>query len=740
MVYICTARRVKQIIEEAKASNLTIKLRHAKILFCGASRAGKTNFSNFLRGIPFAENSPSTGFADSKQVLKVSNKIKIVKDDWINLDGDKMQLKHLLQQLIQQLENTKHSPQEDLPVDSKEFCMDYGETMDLLTLLDTGGQPEYINLLPAINANTAISFIVLNLAVGLKDKVKPEHSHAAYKRPDMNYDYLHLLNCLMSTIKESSHRDVKLPEIITKSEYKMPQKAVCFVGTHLNVKKDQLIESVSAIESKELEQSIESFINDINQQISGLINCINNDGKLSVCSYKGKKIVAIDNKNAEDLDKRRLFRELVSEALPKEPLEIPITWFMLEIQLLTLYKDKQKSCVKLADIEKMVSKYLKISELKEALRFYHILGVLLYFDKVMDEYVIIDSQWLFNNLTTIITSTFASEERLINDAILSKFKNRGLFNEILLDKIALNTECIEKRTFLQLLEHLKIIAHTKENGQDFYFMPSILPSCNIPQNCSINEINKSFFPEKDYGYHNFKLNEECIMVKPLLIQFTFGTIPRGFLCYLVIQLLHDNKDLFIYGENDENKLYRCADLITLKRFPHHYLSILDRISYLEVQVRVEDDSCLSFHYEVQTAVTKSLNSICEDFGWQFNDLRYGFLCKKCSPNRMHLAKLSENEPNPSALPQYACCERPQAKTTELDLGHKIWFIKVCFQGSSVVIITTANYRIYLKVTLQIRQCKMKVKVSKIVIVCWPIFTIMIMFIILVVSYSVFNAL
>ena len=751
------------MIEDAKARNLTIKLRHAKILFCGASRAGKTNFSNFLRGIPFAENSGSTGFAESNQVLKVSNKIKIAEDDWINLDSDEMQRKYLLQQLTKQLESTKdtmkssvipaqksvtktkftarkeittanqtdfakdpkgsrsntivrtntdplthqhkmfNSPKQDLPVDS---CLEYVETMDFLTLLDTGGQPEYINLLPAINANTAVSFVVLNLAVGLKEKVKPEHSNAAYNRPDMNYDYLHLLNCLMSTIKESSHRDVKLPDIITKSEYKIPQKAVCFVGTHLDIIKDHHIKSAGHLKGEEL---TEKFINEINKQISDLINCINIDKKLFVCIYKGKKIIAIDNKNTEDLGKKKLFRDLVSEALPERPLEIPITWCMLEIELITLYKDKQMSCVKLADIEKMVSKYLTLSELKEALRFYHILGVLLYFDKVMDEYVIIDSQWLFNNLTNIITSTFASKEILMDDTILNKFKNQGLFNESLLNKITLNTECMEKKKFLQLLEHLKIIAYIEEDDQDFYFMPCILPSCNIPQSCSISEINETYFPEEDYGYHNFKLKDECIMVKPLLIQFTFGTIPRGFLCYLVVQLLSDNRNYFIYGENEDTKLYRCADMITLKRLPHHYFSILDRISYLEIQVRVEDDSCLSFHFEVQTALTKSLNHICKDFGWKFSDLRYGFLCEKCSAN--HLAKLSEKEPCPSTLPQYAYCERPKARATELKSGHRIWFIKVCCQGSTIVIITTVNCRIYLKITLQV--VLGKIKVSKI---------------------------
>ena len=76
-----------------------------------------------------------------------------------------------------------------------------------------------------------------------------------------------------------------------------------------------------------------------------------------------------------------------------------------------------------------------------------------------------------------------------------------------------------------------------------YFMPTILPPCD-------KNIN---FPEEEYGKPAaFTCNKECIChaVEPLLIEFTFGTIPRGLFGFLIVQLLQDNSDLELYGKND----------------------------------------------------------------------------------------------------------------------------------------------------------------------------------------------
>ena len=51
-----------------------------------------------------------------------------------------------------------------------------GEVLNIITILDTGGQPEYIHLLPTVNIHPMITFIVHDLSRTLADKVLVEYS------------------------------------------------------------------------------------------------------------------------------------------------------------------------------------------------------------------------------------------------------------------------------------------------------------------------------------------------------------------------------------------------------------------------------------------------------------------------------------------------------------------------------------------------------------------------------------
>ena len=51
-----------------------------------------------------------------------------------------------------------------------------GGVLNIITLLDTGGQPEYIHLLPTININPTVTFVIHNLTKSLDDQVSVEYS------------------------------------------------------------------------------------------------------------------------------------------------------------------------------------------------------------------------------------------------------------------------------------------------------------------------------------------------------------------------------------------------------------------------------------------------------------------------------------------------------------------------------------------------------------------------------------
>ena len=93
------------MLQQAKNEGLTINVRHAKVLFCGAAAAGKTSFSRLLRYEEHDADYKSTPVGDSQQIL-LSNKVNVVGIAWISLDN-KSETEQITNRLIAKLQNKK---------------------------------------------------------------------------------------------------------------------------------------------------------------------------------------------------------------------------------------------------------------------------------------------------------------------------------------------------------------------------------------------------------------------------------------------------------------------------------------------------------------------------------------------------------------------------------------------------------------------------------------------------------
>ena len=759
---------MRQMLQQAKDEGLTINVRHAKILFCGASCAGKTSFSHLLKNQKHEAVYKSTPAGDAQQVL-LSGRVNVEGTNWINLDS-KLETQELTRRLILKLQNQestdvnipllnknssskshvpvldykppsnnvhsndqtvtaatyvnifdtvqldlKESTQEkqssvptankvstlpdnttsilrnenvqtNEPISTEEQMVTYTDsisenipkTWDLFTLLDTGGQPEFINMLPAINASTAITFVVLNISSGrqcLNNSVIAQYKCEGYNysKCSLTYNNMHLLKCLLSSVKVAAMKKHNfLPDFIKKvAEDEQSLPIVGIIGTCVDVLKKKF-------GKKYIEE-----ITEINKEIKKLIDTLKKEDTLVFWSDADENyVIPVDNTIPRDPQKgvhKKLktqgqtayniqrIREHSNKILKrKAQYEIPISWFILELEL----RNIDKVCIPLTEVKDICDRIMpshrkmKIEEIKEILKFYHSYGMLLYFDKVdgMNKFVITNPQWLFINLSKIIMCKF--EDNAYGSHHIEKMHN-GICHMELLRRLKLDLQGIELESFVELLVHLKIIAPMLDNG---YFMPTTLPLCN----------EKIIFTQEEYGRPAaFAVDGQCIHpeVEPLLIEFFFGTIPRGFFGFLIVQLLQDNPETFeLYGKND-HILRRCADLVTFYVKPCFYMSLHDRVSYLELQVRVKgnEPSC---HYKVQTAVTKALKKICDEFSWEFSDCRFGFLCRQHTADSQgdHLTLLSATQPIPDKIPKYPYCKSLQ--TTCLTMAHNIWF-EVC---------------------------------------------------------------
>ena len=761
LFHFIAKRILCQMLKQAKDEGLTINVRHAKILFCGAAKAGKTSFARLLKSEEHQKVYKSTSTAETQQIL-ISDKVNLVGTNWITLDS-KLETQQVINRLILKFQNqksnynttletninasinssfpnqlsSKHIVSEVAQTDSvkipnsdllentpeslsslptsnnkvsddktlllrdststthgqkitvEEQMLTYTdgivapvseslpETWDLFTLLDTGGQPEFINMLPAINSSTAITFVVLNISDGkdcLNNLVTAQYKCEGYNYDEshLKYTNMHLLKCLLSSVKVAAMKENCFhPEIVRKiTEDKHPKPVVYIIGTFADVLKEK--------SGKKYKEEVLR----VNERVTELVNDVKDQTILEFqCTFDKSVVIPVDNTVSREPQKENLkcetikiiqtIREHSNEILKKKTqYEIPISWFILELEL----RNSDRVWLPLTEVKEICDRIMpshrkmEMEQIIEVLKFYHSYGMLLYFNEVegMKNYVITKPEWLFHNLTKIVMCKFVKNSTDLYGLHLIEEMNKGICSMELLSKLDLDVDN-ELESFVKLLLYLKVIApvNTIENA---YFIPTILPPCN----------EKNIFIEKECGWPAaFSLDGECIHpeVKPFLIQFTFGTIPRGLFGFLVVQLLQDNQDTYeVYGEND-HILRRCADFICFYVKPCWYVSLHDKISHLELQVRVKGDEP-SYHVKALGIVTKALKRVCDEFNWPISNCRYGFLCceHKESSQGEHLTFLPYNSPYKDEIPKYAHCKKQQP--TLLSKAHTIW-LEVC---------------------------------------------------------------
>ena len=686
---------MKKLLQEAKEKGFTMKVRHAKILFCGPSGAGKTSFTNLLKNKKFQDMQNSTGLGDLQQIM-ISEKASFKGTEWVdlNLSEELLQLKlRMLHKCLSQTEElvlqtseasgiteaimnvnqeelntiqkggpliTPDLPQQDrIPMGKLESTeiekrlyskfpnwsihQDPSEIWDILTLLDTGGQPQFINMLPAVNSSATITFVVLNMLGGVKhleERVQVHHYDEngikSYEPYPLNYTNKDLIKCLVGLLKDSVVRDVSLPDVFVSSNATDRKPGLCFVGTHLDKIKPQDVDNIS----EKLEELVEQLEPNDNISIWNL----------------GRLLFAVDNtvagseESVENSIANKIRSEVKKIVGTKAVYEVPIAWIILELEIRRICGKEKRSYMSISEAKMLYEKILPSkdtkSEVEAALRFHHMFGVLLYFHEVpgMNNFVISNPQWLFSNLTNLVCCSF--DNKIVDHKDISSFKSKGILTDNLIKK--LNTEClggIELKYFLELLKYLRIITPYPTSNSTDYLMLIVLDS---------------FQQEVTHFLKDFQLQGV-----ELLIQLQSGTFPRGIFCCLVVQLIRQKFETWQLqiSLNDEKCIYE--NLVIFCTHFGRYILLHDKVTYLEVQIAQKgSDNDTSIYFEVQHSITQALQEIC---CWM--DVQYGFYCNVCLKPIMSLHK--EHINGQKLFPPAVLCDKHGC--TKLTTSHTIWF-------------------------------------------------------------------
>ena len=388
---------VQQNFKKAIKSNGSLTCYMVQLLPFGPPRSGKSCLYDSLLGrlppgTPTTTDRPETG-SDSTDALTGTKMIQIKMDcrqgttKPIFVDGatwnEVMSLKEEIAIYMKSIPVTTHTPKPTPPTHSQSTkplqtqplddalidAITQGvtdsniDTSKLQALLDesitiffsdTGGQPEFHEVLPALVAGPTVFMLVFNLLKALDSqyKVKYESSHNTYDEYDSFFTLREVLIKCLSSIISYHNAQVREFQEHTSLEYPPPPTSVMAIGTHSDlVKNEKVVEMDEALQESIAETALEM--------------------KNILEPYKaGQLVIPVDNYNTKDGSKvRQVFERLIKRGVSPYKVELPVAWLGLQLYL----RQKGSSTISLSECRE-IGKGLTIAseyELKSCLFYLH---------------------------------------------------------------------------------------------------------------------------------------------------------------------------------------------------------------------------------------------------------------------------------------------------------------------------------------------------------------------------------
>jgi len=514
------------------------------------------------------------------------------------------------------------------------------EKTTTIYLMDTGGQPEFHEIMPIILPGPALHIVLFNLAFNLNEPI-----HVRFCQLDDTISY------------ESNYTGVQMIYQLLSSLYCLSKDSsmhshAVLIGTHLDKLKD-------------LEDQGKKSIAEINDSLKELLTNAEfyKQAFLTYPVEKSTVFVPIDNYNGseEEIEQLQAFLKQVIDN-QFDPVELPSSWHLFHLVLRHRYEKSPGVCT-LADCEALANGCgLDKDDVPKVLRYIHQhLGTILYYEEVqgLNELVICDPNVLFRCIFCLVFASFAGDR--VYHASAVEIRKTGEIPVRLLDRInaqPINSQLTNEH-ILELLKHFKILTKLHAGDDAAYFMPCLLqPDTSLELSCEMLQ---------------------TLCVPPLLVCFDGSYIPIGVFSAFVVKLSQGS------WEPDPASRYR-----------NHILFFTDGISsvelivypaYLEFHIAAADleepNKMNEFCMGVRETVVDTLKSALElHEHTRKAKFQLGFYCPGsfladsqphfcgCLPHQNHI--------NPKT---FACSKCPHyQKQCRICDEHTIWFEywKVCY--------------------------------------------------------------
>ena len=401
----------------------------------------------------------------------------------------------------------------------------------LLNIHDIGGQPGFLEMLPALSTGPAMYLVFFDLSKELDKPYKiPFNREDTVITP---YDALHTVEATISQILSSI---TSVHCISHESSRFNISKAVEFTEKFHHFKNVQPVAALVGTHRDQLKENAECRLRNINKALSKITTRY---GKVVCRPNPSEFFFAVDNFSGADINDVGPIRNFMSTIFQTDfnDATLPISPKWLWLSLILRREYKIVSMVECLEIAKLLG--MEREELDFALWYLHFCtGSLMYYPDIPDE-------WFENHIICLPQVVFDSISQLIV-ASLRTLHTEGPFKEyerkemIQMGQFSLKSvekycsryqvkmklekiELIPPKHLVQLLNHINLlspITHKQLDGSErtTYLMPAVLECA------SLEELTTPLSPDDN--------NPE-----PLHITFSCGYVPTGTFCGLITQLV-----------------------------------------------------------------------------------------------------------------------------------------------------------------------------------------------------------
>ena len=464
--------------------------------------------------------------------------------------------------------------------------------------IDSGGQPQFHEVLPAFIRNTTATIFVIKLSERLDEHPTIEYYDKNGELCGKSYPHAlsndQMLQCCVQTIHSRP----------STGEGKHSKTLV--VGTH-----------------RDLESACSETRVEKNRKLVDMLMPILRD-ELVLYSPRlqdPEVIFPINAKTPAEQDHQvcALIRKQVEDKKrAPPPYKIPIGWFLLEQDIIKASKGviSKKQCISIASILN-----INAEALTAALKYFDDLNIFLYYPSVLPELVFSEPQILLNKVTELVHFSYSLRSDRPPLAVEGKwlqFRDKGIVTVDMFQDERFSTHYIPdlftSADQIKLFEHLLIIARLSSTE---YFMPSLL------QMITPEEVTEL-------------LPSPSSSAAPLLAHFPAGCAQNGVFCALVVYLI--SKCQWKFTCNVKGNPLCVSRSCVRFQFPGKPASIVlvDSFSYFEVHVTMRNTIYSKICPMVREAIFSGLKAAAEALRYSNSTPVPAFFCK-CTDSPPHAA-------------------------------------------------------------------------------------------------------